>query len=409
MRTIKFILPLVLFSFTSLKAQSVLHLYEEGLRLLESGKSTEARERFSEVITLRPYYYDALVGRARTWLAEGRGEEALTDLSQALTVKPGWHEAHYYRGLYYYEQGQYRKATSDVEQCLADRPAYLPGILLNAAILESTGRMDEALRQLSAAVEDRHDRPDQALLIRRGLLLKRMGQEREAIKNLDQVIRMGSYPDSLLLIRAVLQRNTGNPEQAIADLSTYISRHPSEKDPRQLRARLLMEDSAYQQAMQDLDHLIDVLKIKDNADLYHLRGLALIRSGRPGDATGDLSRASALDRGNDEHILLRAEAYAAMGNENAALADYRRLIRLGSTDPRPWLARAKFYMDRKRWDLALDDLNEGIKAQSTAEGHYQRAICWYELKEEKKACADLRAAAELGHTEAARQIKSYCR
>jgi Tfp pilus assembly protein PilF len=52
------------------------------------------------------------------------------------------------------------------------------------------------------------------------------------------------------------------------------------------------------------------------------------------------------DRGNTDYYLERAEIYGIMGKEEAALADYRRLMRMEVKDARPWLGRAKYYFPK---------------------------------------------------------------
>ena len=392
-----------------LSAQSILSAYESGLRLLESGKISEARLKFDEIIAIRPYYYDAYVGRARTYVAEDKEKEALADFSTALGIKEGWYEALYYRGLLHFSKGRYRPALSDLEECLRNREGWLPAMLARSSVQRRLGKNADALLTLNDAVNKAKERPWLDLFIARGILLRDMGKARAGLEDISAALKMSLAPDSLLLIRSKLLLGVGDTSSAIRDLGTYLGKYPSDAAPRRERALLHVATGGCAAAVSDLNILIDEQRIKEDAVLYEARAHCYLRLGDPEKAVSDLTRATMYDRDNDGLYLQRAEAYAAQGKDNAALADFRRLIRFGSTDPRPWIGRAKYYIDRKRWDLALADLDEAVKAQPTPEGHYLRAVCYYEMKNDRKACEELDTAAGLGHQEAIRMAKEFCK
>lgn len=409
MKITKFILIWYCILSWSASAQSVMNQYESALRLLEQGKSIEASKIFSQIITDKPYYYDAYVGRARCFVLEGKEKEALADFSKALEIKSNWHEALYYRGQMHSSAGRHRQALSDYEASLRSRQGWIPALQAKGNTLWMLGRKEEAVKALDEAITQASERKVASLYIDRARMRAGISQEQGAVDDLGIAIALPGAHDSLLLLRAELLLPLGDTLEALKDYDRYLGRNPVDRAARMRRALLNTSRGEYALALGDLNQLVQDEKVTNDAGLYEARGICQLRLGQPAGAVSDFSRALALERTRDELYLLRAEAYAGQGKDEAALADYRRLIRFGSDDPRPWIGRAKYFIGRKKYDLALADLNEAIKARPTPEGHYQRAICYYELKDDRKACEDLQEAATLGHAEASRRAKEFCR
>jgi tetratricopeptide (TPR) repeat protein len=408
MKGIPFILLSVCLLCSNVSAQSVLQKYETGISLLRQGKSGEARAVFDEIIAMRPYYYDAWVGRGRAWLMDGLEKAAMEDFDKALELKPGWYEAHYYRALLHYTYDRLKPALSDLEKCLQSEERHGQAWFLKGKIQRDLGQLSSAEAAFTQAIRYGRDDVKAAALAGRARLKHRMGKTGEAIADLSEVLKESRNWDSLYLLRSEWFALQGDTNEAIADLSIYLSRDPSEKEARFKRAGFHFQTGDYAASRKDMDHLINAHPREALADWFELRAEVLMKMQEADAAVGDINKALALDRSREYLYLRRAEAYAASGKDNAALADYRRLIRLGSDDPRPWIGRASYYMKHKRWELALDDLNTAIKVKPTAEAHYQRAICFYELKNDDKACQDLKAAAGMKHLEAQKMSMRFC-
>ena len=409
MRGISFILLLCWFSLPAVPAQSVLQKYESGLSLLEKGRPAEARAVFDEIITMRPYYYDAWVGRGRAWMLEGNPQAALEDFNQALEQKPGWYEAHYYRALLHFENARPRQALADLEKCLQSEERHPGAWTMKGRIMAASGQTGGAESAFSQAVLFGQGEVKAFALLQRAILRQAQGRSAEAIEDVSNALKQSSGADSLFLLRAQWYEKEGDTAKAMADLSTFLQKYPAHIGARQRRAELHFQNGSLPAARKDLDYLIGNYPRDARAEWYELRAGILLAMQEADAAVADINKALALDRSREYLYLRRAEAYALAGKDNAALADYRRLIRLGSADPEPWIGRAKYYMKYQRWELAADDLSASLKAGPTAEAHYQRAICYYELKENNKACQDLKAAADLDHPEAPKMLERFCR
>lgn len=409
MRGISFILLFGWFSGLVVQAQSVLQKYESGLSLLEKGKPAEARTVFDEIIAMRPYYYDAWVGRGRAWMMEGDPQAALADYDKALEMKPGWYEAHYFRAVLHFENARPRQALADLEKCLQSEERHPQAWIMKGRILAASGQAAVAETAFSQAVLFGQGEVKATALLQRAILRKAQGRIGEAIEDVSNALKQSSVADSLFLLRAQWYEKEGDTAKAMADLSTFLQKHPAHTEARHRRAELQYRIGALPAARKDLDYLIGNHPRDARADWYELRAGILLAMKEADAAVADINKALALDRSREYLYLRRAEAYAVAGKDNAALADYRRLIRLGSEDPEPWIGRAKYYMKYQRWELAADDLSASLKASPTAEAHYQRAICYYELKENTKACQDLKAAADLQHPEAPKMLERFCR
>lgn len=409
MKAIKFIPFISIFFVFSLHAQSILNTYESGVRLLEDGKNQEARKKFEEILEIRPYYYDAYVGLGRCDAAEGKEKEALEHYQQALDAKPGWFEAYYHRGLLHYSYARYRQALADFESCLENRKGWIPAMLEKARCQDKLGKTSAGISTLDAAISRMQERPIIELYITRAIFLEKEGRLQESQEDLGSALKMDKAPDSLLLRRSKVSLMLYDTAFAIRDLSSWLGKYPDHIEARKTRALSYRRMGDCPAAISDLNTLIDDMRIKNDASLFHARGLCFLSQDKPEQAVGDFTRAAASDRNNDSYYLLRAKAYSMQGKDNAALADFRRLIRFESEDPRPWIGRARYYIEREKWELALADLDEAIKRKASADAHYQRAICYWELKNNRKACQDLEAAAELGHPKALERVDEFCR
>jgi tetratricopeptide (TPR) repeat protein len=90
----------------------------------------------------------------------------------------------------------------------------------------------------------------------------------------------------------------------------------------------------------DLDRALSVSQ--DSATVRGLRGLYSLRAAQPEDALREFLLASALEPGNSVWQASIADAHAAAGDLQAALAAYQRATELAPNDARTWLLLSAF-------------------------------------------------------------------
>ncbi|MFH1732573.1 MAG: tetratricopeptide repeat protein [Planctomycetota bacterium] len=95
----------------------------------------------------------------------------------------------------------------------------------------------------------------------------------------------------------------------------------------------------------------------------------------------------------------RAQAYAAKGQHEKAIADCNKAIADTPGQAEAYRTRGLVYLQQDRNGRAVKDFNKAIElAPSDAAAYFYRAMARYRKKEYRKAWNDMTAARELGHT-----------
>jgi len=115
-----------------------------------------------------------------------------------------------------------------------------------------------------------------------------------------------------------------------------------------------------------------------------------------------------LNRNHEEAYIFRAEAYHKLGREAQAMMDYRLIMRLNPNNALAFERRGFMYLENGKLNEALEDLNQAIRLNPTAESYYIRATIYASQNNTRVACQDLRQAAAMGHKEAKQKFDLYC-
>lgn len=95
--------------------------------------------------------------------------------------------------------------------------------------------------------------------------------------------------------------NTMTPFEIIAQTTQAIAANPSDAEAYKQRAVTLCQMQQYDEAMQDLDTLIDTLHT-DDAEIYQLRGTLRMNRGNKQGALDDMRKALDLNPHLLEHL-----------------------------------------------------------------------------------------------------------
>lgn len=203
--------------------------YNLGLIDMARGEYKKASEKFTEIISDYPAYYDARTARAEAYLQTGRAAEAITDAEYVMSRpdESGIPEemmlrARFVRGAARYRLRLYPEAHTDLEQIITRSPENI-----NARILDA-------------------------------LTLAEMGQKKEAINRLNLIV--SAYPESTdaLSTRATLEAELGQYGPARADYDRLIEMRPQESNYYIERARALIAIGEKTQAKRDLDKAVSL-------------------------------------------------------------------------------------------------------------------------------------------------------
>jgi serine/threonine protein kinase/Tfp pilus assembly protein PilF len=284
--------------------------------------------------------YGLLANRGLLRFRRGRLDEAVADLDAAIHLKPNQYQAHTTMAQVLSGQGRLGEAYAAFTRGIAchPEPIVLAGLYRSRALLHAA-RKDLAVDQRDAALRDL----DQASRLEP-----------------DRVHKAGDH-----VWRARLFFNADQPREALAACDAALTLVPDDADAHRVRISALMVLKRYEEVL--ASSAAYLAGGKPTAEIFEIRGLALVARREYAAAIADYSRA--LD--------LRPEAEAA---------DRSRLLNL-----RGWVYH---FIDAPR--LALMDFDESLRlepAQSDALGG--RGLARVRLGQWRSAVADAEAAARL--------------
>ncbi|VVB57084.1 Tetratricopeptide repeat protein [uncultured archaeon] len=231
----------------------------------------DALNNFSSLIRLQPGMADAYYGRARVLSSMGRDREALDDYNQALKL------------------GNNPDSVRDVR-------FFMAGSLMRL------GRADEALQHLGWIIQDQPEWENGAAFVERGFALLQTGRYELALKDFDQLLRMGSQKTVWLQDLDLSQIHYGRGaawygldsyEQAVREFDLAVQLGPKYADAYFARGNAKYALKEYAGALADYNKAVEL--DPKNAMAFYNRGHALQMLGRTQDANGSFSQAHQLD------------------------------------------------------------------------------------------------------------------
>lgn len=182
-------------------------------------------------------------------------------------------------------------------------------------------------------------------LFERGFAYCETGQYNDAIADLTQAIRLEPDHADSWRERAKAYAREGLSDQAIADETRAVRLKRNDPSLYSERALLYLDRSRWREAMADLSAAIRLAP--RNANLRYLRGHALRLSGDPARAVEDESRALDLDPGLVDAHEERAADYEDQGEFGRALDDFNaELERRDNVGVRFHKGIAEWYLGR---------------------------------------------------------------
>jgi Flp pilus assembly protein TadD len=122
-----------------------------GVILAAQGKDGEARIHYTEALTIKSNYADALYNMGALLAREGKDQEAMAHFVQALQLKPAMAEVHNHMGAILLKAGRPQEAMDRFTEAIRIDPEYAYAHYNLGALFARQGRMQEAIDHLSAA------------------------------------------------------------------------------------------------------------------------------------------------------------------------------------------------------------------------------------------------------------------
>jgi tetratricopeptide (TPR) repeat protein len=362
-----------------------------GNALEKMGLHKEAIPFHERSLEIRPDFDYALYAKGVCRSLTGDPEGGYDLVLESLDLNPSYDEAWKARSKIATQMGRFDEALISIEEALALNPQYDQGWAERGEILLAVGESEAAQASFEMALrclEDPHTETvgGMSALVRRGVILARLGRYDEALANLETVALTGNSHSStiprVLELRRFLNR---------WDLPPSLKEIAEKSDDQSVRIALVnfLIDKGDWQAAEEV--LSTIEHADDAAELQILKSKVRVLLGGQVDPS-KLARIAREDGTRATLERFEAEVHEARGNLRQAVSAYGRALELSPSDRLAALGLARVRLRSKDAKKAISaaDLALGIDPKDW-EAHRIKADAYEILGDHEKA------AREVGH------------
>jgi tetratricopeptide (TPR) repeat protein/tRNA A-37 threonylcarbamoyl transferase component Bud32 len=340
-----------------------------------------AIEEYHLALETDPDHYWSHFQLGRCYLSLGRGAEAVAALGACVALRPDCPWGYSARGLALALQRRFREAEQDLERALRLNPDFLPARLNRGVVLCLEKRPAAALAEFTEVLQRPPDRRLIEAAYYRGQLHLEQGEYREALDDLDRLLRErpGFRPGYWL--RAQVRLLLGQEASCLEDLDTLLAGgrpfDPRSRQAHEQRGRLLrllateLPPSASQEtwalARSELEKAVELGGRSPR--LFEDLGAVREWQGHLDDAIQAYTMGLALVPEDTTLRLLRGWANSKLARHDQARADFAEAIRV---DPRN--AEAYTGIGHVQVDLKSPDDAQRAAAQALLHGNGNHVI-----------------------------------
>jgi tetratricopeptide (TPR) repeat protein/S1-C subfamily serine protease len=323
-----------------------------------------------------------------------------TERKEKLTI------AYLGKGFTLGSQAKFQEALKEVKQASATDPNSYPAWRYQGIVSAKLGDYKEGLIAYQKAREILKDKEDNKFSSYIELvtnILLPLGETSEAIKLLNEAIRLRPNSAHPYLLRSMSYAYQKDYKQALEDSDRVISLDRNNPLVYQTRAIIYSGQKDYKQAIEYLTKAI-AIDSKNGDNYQHRAGIYKLNNENPLALT-DCNRAIELNPKNPYAYHIRAEIYRSLKDKNKALADFKEAIRL--TNPVSsidYINRSGIYSGIKEYQKAVEELTKAISISPNNEPAYvARGQIFVMQGKQTEALADFNQAINLNSNNA----KSY--
>lgn len=346
-----FILTLV--SIQSFGQFTAREYYKFGKNKFDDGKYFEAIDFLDKAIKLDPAYENALFVRAESFLVLKNYELAIKDYDKVINNRKTHdsYTAEYFlkRAVAKMESKNYRGAYQDFSMTFRLVPEYPDGYFEYSRFKYLTLKdKNEAIKEINKAIELNPN--DGRYYARRGEYKAHIakfdyeGEKllKDAVTDLNKAISLDADNVDFRKIRSEINKELGEPAEAIEDYDVMIEINPNRVEAYTERGLIEMQNDQYDAAISDFTKSIELQPNKEYN--YRYRGLCRHNILDFGGAYNDYTKSikllhEELKTSNDsikikkilaDTYVKRGAAATSLGNTFNSCADFRMAHELGS-------------------------------------------------------------------------------
>ncbi|MEK7829953.1 MAG: tetratricopeptide repeat protein, partial [Acidobacteriota bacterium] len=265
--------------------------------------------------------------------------------------------------------GRVYQAVSEYQQLLKDDPKYLRGYSRLAELLLELGDVNGATKQVEIALKLTPQDTDALLM--RGRLRSLNGQHREAIGDLDQVLRLEPAMPAALYYAADAHLQNNDSTQARLFVNRLLSFYPRNPMGLLMQVRINLAENKAAEAERTSTQIIEsIAELKSNqtalraaripedtlpdweSKAYVSRAVARIQLRKLAEAQTDLERAAVIDRRSPEPHVNLAAVSMLRGDLAAAQSAAERAVDLAPSSLSAATTLVNIYLQQKNFQTA---------------------------------------------------------
>ncbi len=251
-------------------------------------------------------------------------QNALARFDAAIGAFPGWKTASGFRAACRATLGDAAGAREDAELAAkltpVDALSYAARGKARLTLLDYDGALAD-FRAAEAADANAVEGP-----LGVGSVLSSRAKTREALKPLDEAVRVDPRSAAALLLRGSVKDRLKDFSGAAEDYAAVLEINPNFHWARLYRGKALRELKDYRRAEQELSSFLDVAP--DHAEASYLRGNVRFLLGDFRGAVADLTTVISLGPHNGLAYMNRGLSRARLGEKDGAISDLRKALEL---------------------------------------------------------------------------------
>ncbi len=268
---------------------------------------------------------EALVLRARVQTDETK---ALADFDEAIKLVPENGNYRLVRAVFLRSRKKLDEALAEVDAVLGQNPDDANALILQGEVFRELGKNDAALESFDRAIELSPQAPGPHQ--QRGEIYREQGEYDKALAEFDKVLELQPGEMLTLVHRAEVYLRSGRFDEALADVDAVLEKQPLVLAHR-IRAEVLANMNRLQEAIDEM-HRVSAA-VPNDTELKMQLALYYQVDNKPRKAVELYSEI--LEQQGDNVLALRSrgDAYLAVGDHAAAVADFEEALQRVADDP----------------------------------------------------------------------------
>jgi tetratricopeptide (TPR) repeat protein len=297
----------------TLKPINVPQAVQQALDFHRQGKLPQAEKLYSDVLAVRPDYFEALHMLGLIKLQSGDLAGALRLMSGALQARPKSPEVLLNYGLVLNELGRYDEAFVTFGLVLSIKHRSVEAYNNRGAVLETLGRNEEALADLQRALAIKPSHIDS--LYNHGSVLRKLGRHEEALKSLDRVLAVKPDHARAHNNRGAALESLERLDEALASYDRALALDPNFVEALNNRGNVVKKLGRHDEALAWYDRAAAINPF--HVEVLNNRSTILAALGRHREALESCSKATAVNpahanaQWNESLLRLRLGDYLA--------------------------------------------------------------------------------------------------